>query len=122
MLQRTGAFVGSLLLAPEDHHDPAFGAELDDHIRTLVRDPDVVFLVDLDGVCIAPRIKVVTNFANVISFCIELKQLRRSGAIGRPRCAAARKDEDVPLRIDGNTCDLTEKDIRRQLEEIWSEL
>src|SRR5208282_864304 len=76
MLERLGAFVGSFLLAAEDHGDAAIGAELDDHVGTFVGDPDVVVLIDANGMCEGPGVKIVADFLDESSVGSELEELR----------------------------------------------
>ncbi len=72
MLERLGAFVGGFLFAAENHDDAAFGVEFDDHVRAFVGDPDVVVLVDLDGVGEGPSVKMMADFAQEFSIGSEL--------------------------------------------------
>ena len=118
MSQRAGALVGSFLLASEDHQDATLRAELDDHVGALVGHPDVVFLVDLDGVRKAPGIEVMPDLANVLSVGIEFEQLRGGRAIGRSRGVATREHEDVTPGVDGYAGSFSEVHVRRQLKEI----
>src|SRR5258706_3490817 len=50
--------------------------------RALVCGPDVVILVDLDGVREGPGVEVVANFAQNFSVGGELEELRGRSAIG----------------------------------------
>src|SRR5580692_4632521 len=97
MLERTSPLIGALLFAAKDHQDPAFRIEFDHHIRSLVGDPYVVFLVDLDGVSKAPCIQMLPDFTDVLSIAVKFEQLGRRRAIGGASCATTRKNEYVPL-------------------------
>jgi len=63
VLERLGAFVRGFLLAAEDHDDAAFGIEFDDHVGAFIGDPDVVVLIDLDGVREGPGVEMVADLA-----------------------------------------------------------
>src|ERR1700733_14381328 len=118
MFEWAGALVGSLLFTAKNHQYATFGTELDDQVRTLVGHPDVIVLVDLNGMCIAPRIQMMSDLSNIIPVRVELEQLSRGCAIGWSRGAAPREDEDMSFRIDRNTCDFPEVHVRWKLEEI----
>ena len=93
----------------EHHHDAALGVELDDHVRPLVHDPDVVVLVDADRVRELEAVEALADLADEVAVLVELEQAR---------VAAARVDEDVALRIGGDADALAEIQVRRQLEEV----
>ena len=118
MLPRFGIFIGSFFLAPKHHHDAAFGIELDDHVRTLVDGPDVVIFINANHVRERPRVKVLADFPNVFSVLVELEQLGGSGGICRSRRASAMEHEDVSLGICCDSGNLTEIQVRRQLQEV----
>src|SRR5580704_7671045 len=73
MFPRLRALVRSFLLAAEHHHHPAFGIELDHHVRTLVDRPDIVVLIHPHRMRKRPRIQVLPNFTNVLSVGTELE-------------------------------------------------
>jgi hypothetical protein len=100
MLERTSALVGNLLPASEDHQHSAFRTELDDHIRTFIRDPDVVLLIDFYGMSKAPCVQTMADLPNVFSIGVELEQLRCRCSIGGSGRAATREDENVPFGVD----------------------
>src|SRR5437762_2298114 len=75
MAQRLGPLVRGFLFAPEDHRHAAFRIELDHHVRALVRDPNVVILVDLHGVCERPGIQMMADLANEFAVGAELEKL-----------------------------------------------
>src|ERR1700754_4865194 len=79
MLEGAGVLVGGLLLTAEYHKHAPLWIELNDHVRSLVRYPDVVLGVDLNGVAVRPGIEVVTDFTNVLAVRAELEQLRCGG-------------------------------------------
>src|SRR5882762_203235 len=108
MLERLGSFVGGFQLAAENHGDLACRIELDDHVRTLVRGPNVVSFVDSDRVRERPRVQVMADLANERAIGAEFQKLRRSRSIGRPRGIAARVDKNMSLGIDGYTGGLAE--------------
>src|SRR2546422_4816398 len=118
VLERLGAFVGGFLLATEDHHDAAFGIELDNHVGAFVGDPDVVVLIDFDGVGEGPGVEVVADFAEEFSVGSKFEELRGSGGVGGAGGVAAREDEDVAFRIDGDTGGFAEINIGRKLQEV----
>src|SRR5438876_386994 len=62
--QGVGPLVRGFLFAPQDHRHAAFRIELDHHVRAFVRDPNVVILVDLHGVCERPGIQMMADLAN----------------------------------------------------------
>src|SRR5712671_4129998 len=97
MLERLSSFVGSLLFAAEQHHDPARRIELDDHVRTLVRGPNVVMPVDSDGVGERPRVQVVADFANERAIGAELQKLRGGRGVRRSGGIAAREYKNMSL-------------------------
>ena len=99
MFEWTSAFVGSFLPASEDHQHPAFRAELDDHVGTLVGDPDVIFLVHLYSVRKAPCVKMMTDLANELSVRVKLKQLSRCRAIGGPVALPREKTKTCPFEL-----------------------
>src|SRR5258708_6978589 len=97
MLRRTSTLVRGLLLAAEDHQYPALRTELDHHIRPLVGDPYVVFLIDFDGMSKAPGVQIVADLTDVVSSGVKLKQLSRRRAIGWAGSAATRENENMSL-------------------------
>src|SRR5712664_3607128 len=118
LLERFGAFVGSFLLAAEDHDDAAFGIELDDHVRAFIRDPDVVVLVDFDGVREGPGVEVVADFAEKFSVGSEFEELRGTRSIGGAGAVGTGEDEDVSFRIDGDAGGFAEMEIGRKFQEV----
>src|ERR1700720_67603 len=99
MFQGLSAFVGGFHLASEYHCDLALRIEPDDHVRALVRGPNVIVLVDSDRVREGPRVKIVSNLMNEFSVGSKLQQLRGARGIGGARGIATREDEDMPLGI-----------------------
>src|SRR5262249_43920785 len=89
MLQRLDAFVGGFLLAAKNEGDAAFGVELDDHVRTFVRDPDVVVLVDFYRVGKGPCVELMANLAYKFSVWGELEQWCGGRCVGRSHGPAA---------------------------------
>jgi len=118
VLEGLGAFVGGFLLAAEDHDDAALGDELDDHVRAFVGDPDVVVLIDLDGVREGPGVEVVANFAEKFSVGGELEKLRGARSIGRAGAVAAGEDEDVAFGIHGDTGGFAEMEVGWKFQEV----
>jgi hypothetical protein len=90
MLERLGTFVRGFLLAAEDHNHAAFGVELDDHVRTLVGDPDVIFGIDFDGMAEGPGVQIVADLADELAVGSELEKLGGSGAVSWSGGIAAR--------------------------------
>src|ERR1700687_294067 len=118
MPERLGSFVGGFLLAAEDHRDAALRIELDDHVGALVGNPDVVSLVDADGMREGPGVKVVADLAKEFSVRGKFEELCGGGAVGGTRGVATREDEDVALGVDGDADGFAEVEIGGELEEI----
>src|ERR1700674_4353795 len=118
VLERLGAFVRGFLLAAEDHDDAAFGIELDDHVGAFVGDPDVVVLIDLDGVGEGPGIEMVADLAEKFSVGGELEELRGARAIGGTCAVATREDEDVAFGIHGDAGGFAEVEVGRKFQEV----
>jgi hypothetical protein len=72
MAQRLGTLVRRFLLSAKHHHHAACGVEFDDHVRALIRDPEVVVLVHLHRVRERPGIQVVSDLAKEFSVDGEL--------------------------------------------------
>src|SRR3984893_14453028 len=122
MFQGLSAFVGGFHLASEYHGDLALRIEPDDHVRALVRGPDVVILVDSHRVREGPGVQVVTNLTNEFSIGGKLKQLRGACGIGGARGITTREDEDVSLGIYGHAGDFTEIQIFGKLQQIGNRI
>ena len=76
------------------------GIELDDHVRALVGDPDVVVLVDAHGVRERPGVEVLADLAHELAVCVELEQLRGGRAIGRAgACCRAMNTKTWPFEL-----------------------
>src|SRR2546425_4760381 len=118
VLERLGAFIGGFLLAAEDHDDATIGIELDDHVRAFVGDPDVVVLIDFDGVGERPGVEVVADFAEEFSVGSKFEELRGSGGVGGAGGGAARENGDVAFRIDGDTGGFAEINIGGELQGV----
>ena len=118
VLQRFGAFIGSLLLAAKNKRDAAGRIEFNDHVRAFVRDPDVVVFVDFHGVGKGPGIEMMANLAKKFSVRSEFQKLRSGRSVGGPSCAAARKHKNVALGVDGDARGFAKVKIGRELEEI----
>ena len=116
--QGFGSFVGRFLLAPEHHHHAAFGIELDDHVGAFVDGPEVIVLVEADGMREGPGVEIVADFANVLSVGPEFENLRSGGGIGRSGGVATREDEDVFLRVDGHSGCFAQIQVWWKLQEI----
>ena len=86
-------------LAAEHHRHVPLRVELDDHVRAFVGHPDVVVLVDADGVRERRGVVVRPPLLDELQVRIELEQLRRGRALGRADVAAAGEHEQVPLGI-----------------------
>ena len=110
--QGSRSFVGGFLLAPEHHHHAALGIELDDHVRAFVDGPEVVVLIDADGVREGPGVQVVADLANVFAVGSEFQNLRGGGAVGRTGGVAAREDEDMLLRVHRDARGLAQIQVR----------
>ena len=111
--------VGRFLLPAEHHRHVPFGVEADDHVRALVDGPEVVVLVEADGVRVRPGVEALADLAEELAGLVEQQDLRRGGAVGRPAGAVrARKDGDVALRVDGDARRFAEVHVGRQLEEV----
>src|ERR1700722_5017 len=115
MLERLGAFIRSFLLTAEHHHNPAFRVEFDHHVRTFVRNPDVVLGVDLYRMTEGPCVEVVADFANELAVGTELEQLRCSGSVSRPGRVATRQGKYVAFGIYGHAGHLSQVAVRGKL-------
>src|SRR5260370_23742630 len=100
MLQWFGSFVGGFQLAAEYHGDLAFRIEPDDHVRALVRGPDIVVLVHAHRVCERPGVQVVSDLTNELAVGHELQELRGACRVCGTRRIAAREYEDMSLGIN----------------------
>ena len=110
--------VRSLALAAEDPIHVTLGGEPEDHVRSLVHDPDVVLGIHSNGMCVGPCIQVLAYLADERTVGVELQELGGGGHIGRPGRVAAREDEDMPPRIDRHSSDLTEVNVVGQFQRI----
>ena len=122
MLERRRVLVGGFLLAAEHQGDAPLGRELDDEVRALVGDPDVVRRVDLHRVGEGPGVEPVADLADEAAVTVELQELRGGGAVGRPQRVAAREHENVPLRVQRHAGALAEIHAVGQLEEVRDRL
>src|SRR5206468_2085880 len=118
MFERLGAFVGGFLLAADNHSDAAFGIELDDHVGAFVGDPDVVVLVDADRMREGPGVEIVADLADESAVRKKLEELRSAGSVSGAGAIAAREDENMAFRIDGDANGFAEMGIRRELQKI----
>src|SRR5215470_6778911 len=98
------------------------GAKLDDHVRALVGNPDIVRSINLDGVRIRPSVQVVTNLSQELALSIELQQLCRSGSVSRAGRVATRENENVSLGIDRHSSSFPEIEICGKFQEIRNRL
>ena len=111
--------VRRFLLAAEHHRHVPFGVDADDHVRALVDGPEVVVLVEADGVRVRPGVEALADLAEELAGLVEEQDLRRGGAVGRAAGAVrAREDGDVALRVDGDARDLAEVHVGGQLQEV----
>jgi hypothetical protein len=92
--------VDRLVLAAEHHRDEPLRVELHHHVRPFVDHPEVVVLVEPDGVREGEAVRVLAPLLHVVALFVELEELRRLGAARRTDVAAARVDEEMFLRID----------------------
>src|SRR5207245_1890458 len=102
----------------KDQDDAAFGIELDHHVGTFIRDPDVVVLVDFDGMSEGPGVEMMADFAEKFSVGRKFEELRGSGTVGGAGRVAAGEDEDMAFRIDGNAGGFAEINIGRKFQEV----
>ena len=114
--------VRGLALAAEDPIHMTLGGEPEDHVRSLVDDPDVVLRIDANGMCVGPRIQVLADLTDEVAVGVELEELRGRGHVGRSDRVAAREHEDMPPRIDRHSSDLTEVDVVGQFQRIGHRL
>src|SRR5213079_164060 len=98
------AVIRGLLLAAEHHYYASLRIEFNDHVRTLVGNPDVVLAIDFDRVRVRPRVEVVADLAHELAVRAKLEKLRSTRPIGRPRRIATRENKDVSLGIDCHAC------------------
>src|SRR5579863_3767607 len=62
---------------PAESHDyPALGIELDDHIGSLIHDPDIVMWIDLHGVRVNEAIQTLADLARESSVGVEFEEPR----------------------------------------------
>ena len=122
MPQRSGAFVGCLLLAPEYHRDVSFRVELDHHVGSFVGDPDVVLPIDFHAVRVGPGVEPVADLAQELAIRRELEKLRGAGGIGWSARVATRENENVSLGIDRHASNFAEIHVRRKLQEFGHRL
>ena len=87
--------VERLVLAAERHRHAAVGTVLDDHVRAFVDHPDVVFLVDADGVREAGGVVVRSPLLDELQARIELEEHRRRAALDRRGLAGASEHEQM---------------------------
>ena len=117
-LPRLGV-VRRFLLPSEHHRDVAFGVDADDHVRALVDGPEVVVLVEADGVRVRPGVQPFADLAEELAGLVEEQHLRRGGAVGRTAGAVrSREDGDLAFRVDRDAGHLAEVHVGRQLEEV----
>ena len=95
--------------AQSEQH-PSFGAKLQDHVRTDVGSPDVVFSIDANHV--RRHEQVVRNAAEEFAGRVELHE----------RMLSTMKNVDVPLRIHRDARRFDQMLSRWQLEEIRNHL
>ena len=114
--------VRGLALAAEDPVHVTLGGEPEDHVRSLVDDPDVVLGIDANGMRVGPRVEVLADLADEVAVGVELEELRRGGHVGRTDRVAAREHEDVSIRVDRHSGDLTEVDVVGQFQRIGNRL
>src|SRR5262249_36267478 len=85
--------------------------------------PDIVVFVDAHGVRERPGVEVLADLADELAVGREFVKLRGGVAEGGSlAAAAARKDEDMSLRIDRDAGGLAEMHVGRQLQEVGHRL
>ena len=92
--------VDRFVLAAEHHGDQPLRVELHHHVRAFVDHPEVVVLVEPDGVGEREAVGVLAPLLDVLAGLVELEELRRLRAARRTGVAAARVDEEMLLGID----------------------
>src|ERR1019366_3953190 len=113
----SGGFRG--FLAPPEHHGHASGGiELDDHVRALVRHPDVVLAVDANGVGEGESVQVLPDLSNERAVSSEFEQLCGGRPVNRRAFARAAVHEHVSFRVHCHSRDFTEVQVRGELEEV----
>ena len=118
VFERLGAFVRGFLLAAEDHDDAAFGIEFDDHVGAFVSYPNVVVLVDLNGMGEGPGVEMLADLAEKFSVGGEFEELRGRAAVGGTAAVATRENEDVAFGIHGDAGGFTEMEVGRKFQEV----
>ena len=92
--------IDGFILAAEHERHQALGIELHHHVRAFVDDPQVVVLVEADGVGEGEAVGVLAPLLDELVGLVELEQLGRLRAARRADVAAARVDEQVLLGIE----------------------
>ena len=85
------------------------GIELDDHVRSLVDDPDVVLRIDAHRVRELEAVVALADLADVVAVLIELEQAR---------VGAARVDKDVSLGVGRHAHGFAQIQAGGKLQEI----
>src|SRR5262249_2552041 len=126
--RRNGGAAGSLSARPHRHGlgfaaqqegNAALGVELDDHVRHLIDNPDVVLRIDADLLGEQERIDILADLANELAVAIELQQPRAAvgkrarGADRNGRMAGPRVDENIALGIGRDATDFAEVNVVR---------
>ena len=111
--------VRGFLLAAEHHRDAPFGIQADDHVRSLVHEPEVVVPVEANGVGVGERVETLADLADELAVLVELEELRRRRTERRARVAVGpREDDDAALRADGDARRLAQVHVGRKLQEV----
>ncbi len=118
MAKGMGALVGGLRFAAEDPGHPALRIEADDHVRALVRRPQVALRVEADRVGEAPGIEVVADLPDEAAVRVEFQQLRRRRAVGGAGGVSPGKHHHMTVGADRHPGGFSEIDALRQLQGV----
>src|SRR4029077_9916443 len=100
--------VDCLRLSAEGHLDVAVRVELNDHSGTFVNHPDIVVLIDADGVREGSGVVIRSPQLYKLQVLVELEQLGGRATTRTAAGASARIHKQVALGILGNSFGFTE--------------
>src|SRR5262249_986434 len=92
--------------------------KLDDYVRALIGNPDVVLRIDLDCMCVGPCIKVVSNLTQESAISTELQQLRGTCSVGGTSSVATSEHKDVTFGIHSDARNFAKIQVVWKMQEI----